>query len=68
MTALLADIASGNTDTADVLFLIGAIVFGLATLIALDMALRASPRTINVWQPVLVAAGLCLVSIAWLVL
>jgi len=61
---MLADIASGNTDTADVLFLIAAIAFGLAALIAGGFGKpRATP-----WERPLALAALCLVSIGWLVL
>lgn len=60
---LMADIASGNTDTADVLFLIAAIVFGLATLAAAGFGRHAEP-----WTLPLLAAGACLASIAWLLL
>jgi hypothetical protein len=63
---VLADIASGNTDTADVLFLIGAILFGLLALVALLRPPTASleARVIAALLP----AGLCLVAIGWLVL
>jgi hypothetical protein len=75
----LADISTGNTATADVLFLIAAIVFGLAALISLVPAARAlhhdeTPagtavrRPVLWWTPFLIPAGLCLLSIAWLVL
>jgi len=64
----LADISTGNTATADVFFLIAAIAFGLGFIVYADAALKATPRTITLWAPVLVAAGLCLVAIAWLVL
>ena len=60
---MLADIATGNTGTADVLFLIAAIVFGLAALSALT--------TIQVsagMKAALVPVGLTLVAIAWLIL
>jgi len=51
-----------------VFFLIAAIAFGLGFIVYADAALKATPRTITLWAPVLVAAGLCLVAIAWLVL
>lgn len=62
---MLADIAHGHTDAADVLFLIGAILIGLAAV----FEYRAG--TLNGGKPgsgVLLASGLCLVSIGWLIL
>jgi hypothetical protein len=61
---MLADIATGNTATADVLFLIAAILFGLAALIAVGIGKPASTP----WERPLALAGLCLVAIAWLAL
>lgn len=63
----LADIADGNTATADVFFLIAAILFGLAAIVYLIPPTNP-PRPYAGWAGFLVAAGLCLVSIAWLVL
>lgn len=70
---MLADIASGNTETADVLFLVAAIVFALATIIAVVRAVEVTPndppaRSFGVWYAPLIAAGLTLLSIAWLAL
>ena len=60
---MLADIATGHTWGADVLFLIAAIVFVVA---ALATYLRqAVPRD---WVPCLIPVGLALVTVAWLVL
>jgi TRAP-type C4-dicarboxylate transport system permease small subunit len=65
----LADIASGNTDTADVLFLIAAIIFGLAAIAHLVPAGRsATPPAPLWWLGAAIPAGLCLLSVAWLVL
>jgi hypothetical protein len=58
---MIAEIASGHVDAADVLFLIAAIVFGVAVL----LRLLVRPLTI---EAMLIPAGLCLVSVAWLVL
>jgi len=58
---MLADIASGNTGTADVLFLIAAILFALAALVAFLIHPDG-------WRSALTPAGLCLVAIGWLVL
>jgi hypothetical protein len=60
---VLADIANGHVDLADVLFLIAAIVFAVATIAG--YVRQAVPRD---WVPVLVPLGLTLVAIAWLVL
>ena len=61
---LLADIASGDTGTADVLFLIAAILFGLAALTHLLAPRGPDPRPAYWgWTPALVDAGLCLVAI-----
>lgn len=72
---MLADIASGNTGTADVLFLIAAILFGIAALFHIfapaggprDAAAPARPAYWG-WTPALVDVGLCLVAIGWMVL
>ena len=55
----LAQIIDGKLDLADILFLIAAIVFGVAAVI------RFQARALD---SALVATALCLVSIAWLVL
>jgi hypothetical protein len=75
---LLADIASGNTGTADTLFLIAAICFGIAVILHVFGA-YGGPRTPAEaparggwgwapWSTIFVDAGLCLLAIAWLVL
>ena len=61
MIAVDDGISSGNLNLADVLFLIAAIIFGIAAL----LPLRVRPIAL---ESVLIPAGLCLVSIAWLVL
>ena len=58
---MLAEIASGERDTADVLFLIAAIIF------AVEFVLLAMGRN-TVTRGVLPAAGLCLVAFAWMLL
>jgi hypothetical protein len=58
---MIADIATGHVDAADVLFLIAAILFGVAAL----LPLRVRPLVIDA---MLIPAGLCLVAVAWLVL
>ena len=75
----LGEIASGNADTADVMFLLGAIAFGLAMLIAL-VRIFTRPRvhdpadpghrpiTLAPWEGVLVQLGLGLVAVGCLVL
>lgn len=68
---VLADIADGNTGTADVLFLIAAILFGLAALFHIFAPASPGPEPRAAywgWTPALVDAGLCLVAIGWLVL
>lgn len=60
---MIADIAHGHVDGADILFLVAAIVFGIA---AIAVYIRqAVPRD---WVPALVPVGLCLLAIAWLIL
>ena len=60
---MLADIASGNTDTADVFFLI-AVIFGV-----LAAVFYASRRTeITFWAPVLLSLAVASSALAWLVL
>lgn len=58
---MFADIASGYGGTADVLFLIAAILFALEAVIVF----ASSPGS---WPPVLRPAGLCLVAVALLLL
>lgn len=70
---MFADIASGNTGTADVLFLIAAILFGLAALIHIfgGGPAPANPPASRVgfwWTAALVDAGLCLGFIGFLLL
>jgi hypothetical protein len=68
---ILADIATGDTGTADVLFLIAAILFGLAAILHL---IGAYPRPAPAepaarggwgwgWTTIFVDAGLCLVAL-----
>lgn len=78
----LADISNGNVDGADWLFLIAAIVFGLAAIVAIASALRSAAAVppgnatgnphvtaaATAWHTALVDAGLCVVAIAWLLL
>jgi hypothetical protein len=59
---LLADIASGNTDAADVFFLIGIITGALAAVIFL-----AVPQATKIGHA-LVAATLALIALAFLLL
>ena len=56
---MLADIASGEVDLADILFLIAAILFGVSTVI------RIMARSVDA---ALVAAGLVATALALLVL
>jgi len=59
---IFADIASGEVDAADVLFLIAAIVFGLTAVLYFVAGIAPEVRAAAL------AAGLCLVSVAWLIL
>jgi hypothetical protein len=64
-----ADIATGQTGTADVLFLIAAILFGIAALAHIFGGAPAGPEPRAAywgWTPALVDAGLCLVAIGLL--
>ena len=61
---MLAEIASGKTGLADVLFLVGFILFVLAFLTELP----ATRPNYAVWWRLLCAAGLACVALAWLVL
>ncbi|HEY9377374.1 MAG TPA: hypothetical protein VIQ02_09795 [Jiangellaceae bacterium] len=58
---MLGDIASGNVDASDVLLLIAAITFGVAAL----LPLRVRPPVI---ESFLIPAGLCLLTVGWLIL
>lgn len=60
-----AEIANGEKDTADWLFLFAAILFGLAALVSIP-----SPGFVkaSAWRGFLVAAGLMLVAIGYLIL
>ena len=60
---MLATLFEGHADLADVLFLIAAIAFAVATIAGYIR--QAVPRD---WVPVLVPLGLTLVAVAWLVL
>ena len=51
---MLADIASGEVDWADVLFLIAAILFFLATLVAIP---RPQPHGAAAYNPVWTVSG-----------
>lgn len=63
MTALMADISSGNTGFADVMFLVGFILFLLA-------ALLFWPRNppLPAFGHTVLAIGLAAVALGWLVL
>jgi uncharacterized membrane protein YtjA (UPF0391 family) len=62
---MLADISSGNTGFADVMFLVGLILFVIAFLIRLFVV---SGRPVPGFDGVCVAAGLACVALGWLVL
>jgi drug/metabolite transporter superfamily protein YnfA len=64
---LLSDISTGNTATADVLFLLAAIAAGLAVIVHL-IPPGNPPRPYAAYGGVLVALALCLGFIGWLVL
>jgi hypothetical protein len=68
---LLATIAEGNNDAADICFLIAAIFFGLAA-ISRFAGPRAAPADhparVWPWTGFLVDVGLCLVAIGLLLL
>ena len=59
---MVADIASGNGDAAEILFLIAAIVAGLAALAP------AAPDRFPARTGGLGWAAVCLLAIAWLIL
>lgn len=56
---MLADIASGNTGFADIMFLVALILFLLAGAIAFQ---------VKTFYATAIAVGLAAVSLAWLVL
>ena len=56
---MVADIASGEVDAADVLFLVAVILFAIAAV------LRAMARSVD---SAIVAAGLTAVALGWLLL
>jgi hypothetical protein len=56
---MLADIASGEVDWADVLFLVAFILFVIVTIMAVMR---------RAFEPALLAAGLACVALAWLLL
>jgi hypothetical protein len=56
---VLADIESGNTDLADILFLVAVVLFVVGGVVAF--------QTKAIWAT-LVAAGLACTALAWLVL
>ena len=69
---MIADIASGNTATADVFFLIAVIVFGVAALAYVvpfgSRTVTDPPRHVYPFGAILTAIGLACVALAWLVL
>jgi len=68
---IIADIASGNIDTADLFFLLATI---LATLAAVVYFVGSRPTAdgratnVAVWGPVLLSLAVASASLAWLVL
>jgi hypothetical protein len=56
---ILADIASGNTAFADVMFLVALIVFVLAAVVAFQ---------VKTFYATVIAIGLAALSLGWLVL
>ena len=58
---MIAEIASGERDAADIFFLVAAVIF------AVEFVLLAVGRN-TITRGVLPAAGLCLVAVAWLLL
>jgi hypothetical protein len=57
--SLIADIASGNTGFADIMFLVALILFLLAGALAFQ---------VKTFYATLIAVGLAAVSLGWLVL
>ena len=66
--SLFADIATGNTGTADVFFLIAAIVFGIAAVLHVVPVNDNPARPYSAWSGFLVAVGLTFVAVAFLLL
>lgn len=68
---MLAQIADGHVDLADVLFLIAAIVFAIAAILPAFTHVRnpdgTSDTRVNFGLS-LVPLGLCLLSVAWFVI
>lgn len=62
---MFATISQGHADAADVLFLIAAIIFGLAAI--WPHVNRADGTAVNL-SVSLVPLGLCLLAVAWFVL
>lgn len=60
---ILADIASGNTDWADICFLIAVILFVIGAVVAYRPVVNERP----LWAT-MVALGLAFVSLGWLLL
>ena len=56
---MISAIASGHADLADLLFLIAAVLFGVAAVIAIARSAAESA---------LAPAGLCLAAVSWLLL
>jgi uncharacterized membrane protein len=65
VTALLADISSGNTGFADVMFLVGLILFLLAAVLLYP---RQPPPSVPAVGHTVAALGLAAVALGWLVL
>lgn len=64
---LIADIASGHGSLADTLYLVAAILAGLAAVLAFT-AQMDPPQTVSRWATPFAYAALCVIAIAWLVL
>jgi hypothetical protein len=60
---MLAEIASGDTDAADIIFLIAAVVFAVAAVVPL-----AKARSLVLTEAALTRAGLCLAAVGLLLL
>lgn len=65
MMTLLADISTGNTGFADVMFLVGFILFVIAAVVLYP---RTPPPTIPALGHTVLALGLAAVALGWLVL
>lgn len=61
---MIADVASGNAGLADILFLVGFILFVIAAVA--EVIARPSPP--SPWWRLLVASGLACMALGWLVL